>query len=29
MDVENQVLIIWAATNGFADDVAVEDVRKL
>jgi F-type H+-transporting ATPase subunit alpha len=28
MDVEKQVLVIWAATNGFVDDVAVEDVRK-
>jgi F-type H+-transporting ATPase subunit alpha len=28
MDVEKQVLIIWAATNGFTDDVPVEDIRK-
>jgi len=28
MDVEKQVLIIWSATNGFADDVAIEDIRK-
>jgi len=28
MDVEKQVLVIWAATNGFVDDVAVEDVRR-
>ena len=28
MDVEKQVLIIWTATNGFTDDVAVEDIRK-
>src|ERR1700716_1710619 len=28
MDVEKQVLIIWAATNGFTDDVAIEDIRK-
>src|SRR6201981_1989119 len=28
MDVEKQVLIIWSATNGFADDVAVEDIRQ-
>jgi len=28
MDVEKQVLVIWAATNGFTDDIAVEDVRK-
>ncbi|HEY8187852.1 MAG TPA: F0F1 ATP synthase subunit alpha [Pyrinomonadaceae bacterium] len=27
MNVENQVLVIWAASNGYADDVAVEDVR--
>ena len=28
MDVEKQVLIIWAATNGFTDDVPVENVRE-
>ena len=28
MDVEKQVLIIWAATNGFADDVPVEEIRS-
>src|SRR2546428_7074178 len=28
MDVEKQVLLIWCATNGFTDDVAVEDIRK-
>jgi F-type H+-transporting ATPase subunit alpha len=28
MDVEKQVLAIWAATNGFVDDIAVEDVRR-
>ena len=28
MDVEKQVLIIWAATNGFTDDVPVENIRK-
>jgi F-type H+-transporting ATPase subunit alpha len=28
MDVEKQVLIIWSATNGFTDDVPVEDLRK-
>jgi F-type H+-transporting ATPase subunit alpha len=27
MDVEKQVLVIWAATNGYVDDVAIEDVR--
>jgi F-type H+-transporting ATPase subunit alpha len=28
MHVENQVLGIWAATNGFTDDVPVEQARK-
>jgi F-type H+/Na+-transporting ATPase subunit alpha len=28
MDVEKQVLVIWAATNGYTDDIAVEDVRR-
>jgi len=28
MDVEKQVLVIWAATNGFTDDIAVDDVRR-
>jgi F-type H+-transporting ATPase subunit alpha len=28
MNVENQVLVIWAASNGYADDVAVDDVRR-
>jgi F-type H+-transporting ATPase subunit alpha len=28
MDVEEQVLIIWAAINGHTDDVAVENVRR-
>jgi F-type H+-transporting ATPase subunit alpha len=27
MDVEKQVLVIWSATNGFTDDVAIEDIR--
>ena len=27
MDVEKQVLVIWAATNGYVDEIAVEDVR--
>jgi F-type H+/Na+-transporting ATPase subunit alpha len=27
MDVAKQVLIIWAATNGYTDDVAIEDIR--
>jgi F-type H+-transporting ATPase subunit alpha len=28
MDVEKQVLVIWAATNGFTDDIAIEDIRR-
>jgi F-type H+-transporting ATPase subunit alpha len=28
MDVEKQVLLIWAATNGFADDIPVDQVGK-
>ncbi len=28
MDVEKQVVAIWAASNGYIDDVAVEDVRQ-
>ncbi len=28
MEVENQVLIIWAATKGYVDDVAVEDLGR-
>jgi F-type H+-transporting ATPase subunit alpha len=28
MDVEKQVLGIWAATNGYVDDIAVDDVRR-
>ncbi len=28
MDVEKQVAVIWAATNGYTDDVAVSDIRK-
>jgi F-type H+-transporting ATPase subunit alpha len=27
MPVQEQVAIIWAATNGYLDDVAVEDIR--
>jgi F-type H+-transporting ATPase subunit alpha len=27
MNIENQVLVIWAASNGYADDIAIEDVR--
>ena len=30
MDVEKQVLVIWAATNGYTDDIAskTSDVRN-
>ncbi|MBD0369368.1 MAG: F0F1 ATP synthase subunit alpha [Pyrinomonadaceae bacterium] len=28
MDVVKQIVIIWTATNGFLDDIAVEDLRK-
>src|SRR4029453_8044421 len=28
MDVEKQVLVIWAATNGYTDDIAIENVRR-
>jgi F-type H+-transporting ATPase subunit alpha len=28
MDVVEQVLIIWTVTNGMADDVAVEDLKR-
>jgi F-type H+-transporting ATPase subunit alpha len=28
LPVQEEVLVIWAATNGFLDDVAVEDVRS-
>ncbi|MGI8470253.1 MAG: F0F1 ATP synthase subunit alpha [Pyrinomonadaceae bacterium] len=28
MPVENQVFIIWTVTNGLADDVAVEDLKR-
>jgi F-type H+/Na+-transporting ATPase subunit alpha len=28
MNVENQILVIWAASNGYADDIAVDDVRR-
>jgi F-type H+-transporting ATPase subunit alpha len=27
MDVEKQVAVIWTATNGYVDDIAVENVR--
>jgi len=28
MAVEKQVFIIWTVTNGFADDIAVEDLKR-
>src|SRR5437667_604579 len=28
MDVEQQVVVIWAAPNGLADDIAVEDLKR-
>jgi F-type H+-transporting ATPase subunit alpha len=28
MSIEKQVLVIWAATNDFLNDVAIEDVKK-
>jgi F-type H+-transporting ATPase subunit alpha len=28
MNVENQILVIWAVSNGYADAVPVEDVRR-
>ena len=28
MDVEKQMLVIWAATNGYIDDIAIENVRR-
>jgi F-type H+-transporting ATPase subunit alpha len=28
MDVEKQVLVIWTATNGYVDDIPVENVRR-
>src|SRR5437870_4959257 len=28
ISVEKQVLVIWAATNGHVDDIAIENVRK-
>src|SRR6266567_914121 len=28
VDVEKQVLVIWAATNGYTDDIAIEDVHS-
>ncbi|HKC88845.1 MAG TPA: F0F1 ATP synthase subunit alpha, partial [Blastocatellia bacterium] len=27
MDIEKQVAVIWAATNGYVDDISVESVR--
>ncbi len=28
MEVGDQVLIIWTVTNGLADDIAVEDLKR-
>ncbi|MGH9834963.1 MAG: F0F1 ATP synthase subunit alpha, partial [Blastocatellia bacterium] len=28
MDIEKQVAVIWAASNGYVDDIPVEDVRN-
>jgi F-type H+/Na+-transporting ATPase subunit alpha len=28
MDIEKQVLVIWAAANGYTDDVAIDDIRR-
>jgi F-type H+/Na+-transporting ATPase subunit alpha len=28
MPVERQVFIIWTVTNGLADDIAVDDLRR-
>src|SRR5262249_28721532 len=28
MPIEQQVLIIWAATNGYVDDLPIESVKK-
>jgi F-type H+-transporting ATPase subunit alpha len=28
MDVEKQVVVIWAASNGYTDDVDVDDIKK-
>jgi F-type H+-transporting ATPase subunit alpha len=28
MDVDKQVLLIWAGTKGYLDDIALEDVKK-
>jgi F-type H+-transporting ATPase subunit alpha len=28
MDVEKQVLVIWSATNGYTDDIAIDDIRR-
>jgi F-type H+/Na+-transporting ATPase subunit alpha len=28
MEVEDQVLIIWTVTNGLADDIAVDDLKR-
>src|SRR5712675_136933 len=28
MGVDKQILVIWAATNGYVDDIAIEDIRS-
>src|SRR4026209_45487 len=28
MDVEKQVLVIWAATNGYTDDISIENIKR-
>ncbi len=28
MDVEKQVLVVWSATNGYTDDVALDQIRR-
>ena len=28
MDVEKQIAVIWAAANGYTDDIAVENIKK-
>jgi F-type H+-transporting ATPase subunit alpha len=28
MEVEDQVIIIWTVTNGYGDDIAVEDLKR-
>jgi hypothetical protein len=28
MEVEDQIIIIWTVTNGYGDDIAVEDLKR-